>query len=174
MNDVPVGAGGNRGASMVADLARSREPLGQADLSRLGRVADAELEAFCARNPRLVGWRDRVRIIALAQGGAEHYLIGAPSRLGRCPYDPPEYTGRAVDVAFWVIPDRPDAVVALREWLGARAAKHPNPERKPDLAHESVVLIRPDLGSVAWDPPNVPLARAKAHGHRPPQGLALP
>ncbi len=206
MNDVPVGAGGNRVASMVADLARSLEPLGEADLSRLGRVADAELEAFFARNPRLVGWRDRVRIIALAQGGAEHYLRGrrgvwdldvivcfaqdpalprlwrrrvvswdwGPSRLGRCPYDPPAYTGRAVDVAFWVIPDRPDAVASLREWLGARAAKHPNPERKPDLAHEPVVLIRPDLGSVAWDPPNVPRARAKAHGHRPPQGLAPP
>jgi hypothetical protein len=27
-----------------------------------------------------------------------------PSKLGRCRYDPPEYTGRAVDVAFWVIP----------------------------------------------------------------------
>jgi hypothetical protein len=50
--------------------------LGRAELSRLERVADAELEASLARNPRLVGWRDRVRIIALAQGGAERYLRG--------------------------------------------------------------------------------------------------
>jgi hypothetical protein len=95
------------------------------------------------------------------------------SKLGRCPYDPAGYTGRAVDVAFWVIPDRPDPVAALREWLGGRARKHPNP-RKPDLAHEPVVLIRPDLGSVAWDPPNVPPPRPKADGHRRPQGLAPP
>ena len=170
----------------------------------MGRAADAELEAFFARNPRLGGWRERVRVIALCQGGAEHYLRGrrgvwdldvvvcfahdpklprlwrrmvvswdwGHSKLGRCPYDPPEYTGRAVDVAFWVIPDRPDPVAALREWLAGRAEQHPNPERKRDLAHEPVVLIRPDLGSVAWDPPNVPAPRPKAEGHRKPQGLA--
>ena len=111
----------------------------------MGRAADAELEAFFARNPRLGGWRERVRVIALCQGGAEHYLRGrrgvwdldvvvcfahdlklprlwrrmvvswdwGHSKLGRCPYDPPEYTGRAVDVAFWVSPDRPDPVAAL-------------------------------------------------------------
>ena len=188
------------------DPARSYEPLEEADLERLGRVADAELEAFFSRNPRLLGWRERVRVIALSQGGADHYLRGrrgvwdldviicfaedsalprlwrrmvlswdwGPSRLGRCPHDPPEYTGRAVDVAFWVIPDRPNPVVALREWLGGRTAKHPNPERKPDLAQEPVVLIRPDLGSAAWDPPNVPQPRPKARGHRRPQGLAPP
>jgi hypothetical protein len=32
----------------------------------------AELEAFFRRNPHLVGWRERVRVIALCQGGAEH------------------------------------------------------------------------------------------------------
>jgi hypothetical protein len=94
------------------------------------------------------------------------------SKLGRCPHDPPEYTGRAVDVAFWIIPDWPDPVAALREWLGGRAGKRPGPGRKPDLAHERVVLIRPDLGSLAWDPPNVPPQRPKAQGHRRPQGLA--
>ena len=58
------------------DPARSYEPLDTADLARLGRAAHAELDAFFARNPHLAGWRDRVRIIALAQGGAEHYLRG--------------------------------------------------------------------------------------------------
>ena len=70
--------------------------------------------------------------------------------------DPPEYTGRAVDVAFWVIPDRTSAIAGLREWLTARAAKHVNPQRKPDLAHEPVILIHPNLGTVAWDPDVVP------------------
>jgi hypothetical protein len=192
--------------STPRDPARSYEPLDEADLVRLGRVADAELEAFCGRNPHLVGWRQRVRIIALCQGGADHYLRGrrgvwdldvivcfaheptlprlwrrmvvswdwGHSRLGRCPCDPPDYTGRAVDVAFWIIPDRPDPVAALREWLGGRAGKHPHPGRKPDLAHEPVVLIRPELGAVAWDPPNVPPPHPKAEGHRRPQGLAPP
>jgi hypothetical protein len=178
----------------------------RADLERLGRVAYAELEAFFGRNPHLVGWRERVRVIALGQRGADHYLRGCRGvwdldvmvcfahdptlprlwrrmvvswdwghlKLGRCPYDPPDYTGRAVDVAFWVIPDRPDPVAALHEWLGGRAGKHPDPGRKPDLAHEPVVLIRPDLGSVAWDPPHVPPPRPKAEGHRRPQGLAPP
>jgi hypothetical protein len=188
------------------DPARSYEPLDEADLERLGRAADAELKAFFGRNPHLVGWRERMRVIALGQGGAEHYLRGrrgvwdldvmvcfahdptlprlcrrmvvswdwGHSKLGRCPYDPPDYTGRAVDVAFWVIPDRPDPVAALRDWLADRAGKHPDPGRKPDLAHEPVVLIRPDPGSVAWDPPNVPPPRPKSGGHRRPQGLAPP
>jgi hypothetical protein len=178
---------------MGRDRARAYEPLDESDLERLGRTADAEIDAFFVRNPHLIGWRNRVRIVALAQGAADHYLRGSrgvwdldvivcfaedptlprlfrrmmvswdwgPSKLGRCPYDPPVYTGRAVDVAFWVIPDRQDPVAALREWLGARAAKHPNPRRKPDLAHEPVVLIRPRLGFVAWDPPDVPPPRLK-------------
>src|SRR5215472_7666214 len=58
------------------DPARSYERLDESDLARLGRAAEAELSEFFARNPRLDGWQDRVRIIALAQGGAEHYLRG--------------------------------------------------------------------------------------------------
>jgi hypothetical protein len=197
---------GNASARTGPDPGRSYEPLDNADLERLGRVADAELDAFFARNPHLVGWRDRVRIVALAQGGADHYVRGrrgvwdldvivcfahdpalsrllrrmvvswdwGPSKLGRCPYDPSEYRGRAIDVAFWVIPDGPDPVDALREWLAERAAKHSDPKRKPDLAQEPVVLIRPDLGSVLWDPPNVPPPRSKGRGHRRPQGVAPP
>jgi len=191
---------------MLPDQSRSYEPLDESDLARLGRAADAELSAFFARNSHLAGWRDRLRIVALAQGGAEHYLRGrrgiwdldvivcfaedarlprlfrrmivswdwGPSKLGRCPYDPPEYTGRAVDIAFWVIPDRANAVDGLREWLAARAAKHVNPQRKPDLAQEPVVLIRPNLGTIAWDPDVVPPPKAKATGHRKPHGLVPP
>jgi hypothetical protein len=188
------------------DPARSYERLDESDLARLGRTAEAELKAFFARNPHLAGWQHRVRIIALAQGGAEHYLRGrrgiwdldvivcfaedprlprlfrrmivswdwGPSKLGRCRYDPPEYTGRAVDIAFWVIPDRANAVAGLREWLAARTARHVSPGRKPDLAHEPVVLIHPDLGLVAWDPDEVPPPRPKTTGHRKPHGLAPP
>lgn len=188
------------------DVARSYERLDESDLARLGRAAEAELNAFFCRNPRLAGWRDRLRIVALAQGGAEHYVRGrrgirdldviacfaedarlprlfrrmvvswdwGPSKFGRCPYDPPEYTGRAVDVALWVIPDRKEAVAGLREWLTARSANHPNPGRKPDLAHEPVVLIQPDLGTVAWDPGVVPPPRPKTTGHRKPHGLVPP
>ena len=188
------------------DVSRSYERLDESDLARLGRAAEAELKAFFARNPHLAGWQDRLRIVALAQGGAEHYLRGrrgirdldvivcfaedprlprlfrrmvvswdwGPSKFGRCPYDPPEYTGRAVDVVFWVIPDRASAVAGLREWLTARAVKNVNPQRKPDLVHEPVVLIHPDLGTVVWDPGVVPMPRAKTTGHRKPHGLVPP
>jgi len=191
---------------MLPDQSRSYERLDESDLARLGRAADAELKAFFARNPHLAGWRDRLRIVALAQGSAEHYLRGrrgiwdldvivcfaedprlprlfrrmtiswdwGPSKFGRCPYDPPEYTGRAVDIALWVIPDRTNAVDGLREWLTARAAKHINPQRKPDLAHEPVVLIQPNFGTVPWDPDVVPPPSAKASGHRKPHGLVPP
>src|SRR5438105_1590509 len=97
-----------------------------------------------------------------------------PSRLGRCPDDPPEYTGRAVDVAFWVIPGRPSAIAGLREWLAERAAKHVDPVRNRDLAREPVVLIHPDLGSVAGDPGEAPPPRPKTIGHRRPHGLVPP
>jgi hypothetical protein len=36
------------------------------------------------------------------------------------------------------------------------------------------VLIRPDLGLVAWDPPDAPPPRKKTEAHRRPQGLAPP
>jgi hypothetical protein len=58
--------------------------------------------------------------------------------------------------------------------LGKRAAKKVNPEREPDLAHEPVVLIQPDLGSVAWDPADVPPPRPKTDGHRKPHGRVPP
>jgi hypothetical protein len=100
-------------------------------------------------------------VVALAQGAAEHRLRGTrgvwdldiivtfcsnvprqlrrlvvswdwgPSKLGRCPYDPPEYTGRAVDVKYWVTPKRSDPVEALNEWLEARQTKHPVEGKKP-------------------------------------------
>ena len=61
-------------ASTGRDPAPSYEPLDEADLKRLGRVVDAELEAFFGRNAHLVGWRKRVRNIAVGQGGTEHCL----------------------------------------------------------------------------------------------------
>jgi hypothetical protein len=186
-----------RDLKLTRDPTRSCEPIDQADLERLGRIADAELDEFFARNPRLAAWRGRVRIIALAQGGADHYLRRrrgiwdldiiicfaydptlprlfrrnpthwdwGPSKFGRCPYDDPSYTGRAVDVMLWVIPDRPDPIEGLREWLSERVAKKPNAIRTPDLAHEPVVLIRPEPGRVVWDPPSVPPPRNKTAGH---------
>jgi hypothetical protein len=195
-----------RAHERAGDAERSYERLDERDLARLGRAAEAELEAFFRSNSHLAGWRERLCIVALAQGGAEHYLRGrrgirdldvivcfaedprlprlfrrqvvswdwGPSKLGRCPADPPEYTGRAVDVALWVIPDRTDGVAGLREWLSVRSAKHPNPQRKLDLAQEPVVLIRPELGTVAWDPRVVPPPLPKATGHRKPHGLVPP
>src|SRR6266511_300277 len=63
------------------------------------------------------------------------------------------------------IPDRPDPIEGLHEWLSERVAKKPNAIRAPDLAHEPVVLIRPELGRVVWDPPGVPPPRIKTAGH---------
>ena len=94
-----------------------------------------------------------------------------PSKFGRCPFDPLEYTGRAVDLKYWLIPAR-DPVESLRAWLTDRARRHPNPFREPDISHEPVILIRPSLGQVVWDPPNVPAPRPKTRGHRRPHGLA--
>ncbi len=182
------------------DPVRSYEPIDRADLERLGRVADADLARFVARNPSLDQWRGRVRVIALAQGAAEHYLRGergvrdldvivcfagdpsrqlrrqvvswdwGPSKFGRCPYDPPEYMGRAVDVKFWLMPDEGDAVRSLRVWLAGRLRKHPDRHRKSDVAHEPVILIRPWLGDVAWDPGPAPPPGTKTGAHRRPAG----
>jgi hypothetical protein len=58
------------------DPARSYETLDDDDLARLGRVADADVEAFFARNPYLHSRRDRLVLVALAQGAAEHRLRG--------------------------------------------------------------------------------------------------
>lgn len=92
-----------------------------------------------------------------------------PSKFGRCPYDPPAYTGRAVDVALWAIPDTPDPLDGLLAWLERR---HANNRGAPDLAHEPVILITPEAGRVVWDPPNVPPPAHKTIGHRPPAGRA--
>lgn len=187
-----------------ADSDRSYEQITLGDLARLGRAADAELEEFFKRNPHQAAWRGRVRVVGLAQGGADHYLRGERglcdldvivcfaqhpdlpersylrrqsvawdwglSKFGRCPADPAEFTGRAVDMMLWVIPDRPNPVDGLIEWLEDRNRGHPDPAGAPDLVHEPVVLIRPELGRVVWDPPHVPPPRAKAGGHRPPRG----
>jgi hypothetical protein len=189
---------------MPQDPARSYQGIADADLARLGRVADEDVERFFSRNAHVCDWRSRLGIVALAQGAAEHRLRGTrgiwdldiiitfcsdtprqlrrmvvswdwgPSKFGRCPYDPPEYTGRAVDVKYWVTPERSDPVEALREWLQTRLAKHPDPRKKPDVAHEPVILIRPSLGGVVWDPGVAPSPRLKTVGHRRPHGLAPP
>jgi hypothetical protein len=168
------------------DPARSYETLDDDDLARLGRVADADVEAFFARNLHLRSRRDRLVLVALAQGAAEHRLRGergiwdldlivcfvkkptpphptrrqvlswdwGPSKFGRCPFDPPEYTGRAVDVKYWTIPDAADPIEGLQEWLTRRAKQRHDPARNPDVAHEPVILIRPHFGDVVWDPDN--------------------
>jgi hypothetical protein len=56
--------------------ARSMEEITDADLERLARVVDADLDRFFARNPHLQEWRERIFAVALAQGGAEHRLRG--------------------------------------------------------------------------------------------------
>jgi endonuclease YncB( thermonuclease family) len=61
---------------MTKDPARSYEPIELSDLERLARIADVDLDEFFHRNPRLDAWRSRVTAIALAQGGAEHYIRG--------------------------------------------------------------------------------------------------
>ena len=186
---------------------RSMEEITDADLERLARVADADLGPFFERNPHLHDWRERIFAVALAQGAAEHRLRGERgiwdldvivcfdgprsrhlrrqvvhwdwglSRLGRCPYDPREYTGRAVDVKFWVFPARPDPAEAPRAWLEARLKAAPDPRRSPDLAHEPVILIWPPdrLGEVVWDPQIAPPAKqTTTKRRRKPVGLAPP
>jgi hypothetical protein len=184
---------------------RSNETLDDDDLRRLGRVAKADLDSFFARNLHLSEWRDRIAIIALAQGAAEHRLRGergikdldvivcftkpagskkqhlrrrvvswdwGPSKFGRYRHDPPEYTGRPVDVKYWLIPERDDPVEALLLWLEQRATLKPDPTREPDLAHEPVILIRPDFARVVWDPHNAPPPKGGTEGHGKPHGVA--
>lgn len=78
---------------------------------------------------------------------------------------------------YWVIPDGPDPAGAVRAWLGSRLAKAPDPTRSPDLAHEPVILIRPDdrFGEVVWDPQVAPSAKqTTSKTRRRPAGLAPP
>jgi hypothetical protein len=186
---------------VTRDPARSYAPVDDEDLGRLGRLADAELDEFFERNPHLRAWQDQLRFVALAQGGAEHYLRRqrgiwdldmilcfaqhpelpvrrylrrspthwdwGPSKFGRCPLDDESYVGRAVDVMLWIFPERGKSLDSLSTWLEHRRAAKPNALRHPDLAHEPVVLVRPERGRVVWDPPNVPPPQRKTEGHPP-------
>src|SRR5262249_53547350 len=73
-----IGSCGSRLRSrpVPSDPARSYESIDDTDLARLGRAADADLDAFFSRNPHLRQWRRRVGVVALAQGAAEHRLRG--------------------------------------------------------------------------------------------------
>ena len=62
---------------MTPDSARSYEPITDDDLTRLGRLARHEATTFFDRNSHLGIWRDRLRLVALGQGGADHYIRGA-------------------------------------------------------------------------------------------------
>jgi len=95
-----------------------------------------------------------------------------PSKFGRCSFDPPAYSGRRVDMKYWLIPEADDPVVAVQRWLRKRARVRHDPSRTPDLAHEPVILIRPDLGRVIWDPDNEPPPKQTFEGHGKPRGLA--
>jgi hypothetical protein len=77
-------------------------------------------------------------------------------------------------VKYWVVPKHSDPVVALREWLETRLAKHPDPLKTPDLAHEPVILIRPYLGEVVWDGGAAPPPRLKTTGRQRPHGVVPP
>jgi hypothetical protein len=61
---------------VTRDLARSYQPVDDVDLARLARLGEAECDSFFGRNPHLAHWRDQLRFVALAQGGAEHYVRG--------------------------------------------------------------------------------------------------
>jgi hypothetical protein len=74
-----------------------------------------------------------------------------PSKFGRCPGDPPRYSGRRVDLFGRSVPAEPGADPAdvLRRYLTARrtsSAKH--------LAAKAVVLIDPEsrVGEIVWSP----------------------
>lgn len=68
---------------------------------------------------------------------------------------------------FGVIPHTVDPIEGLLGWLGRRHAANAG---RPDVAHEPVVLVAPDLGRIVWDPRNVPRPQHKTTGHRPPAG----
>jgi hypothetical protein len=120
-------------------------------------IWDLDIAVFFAQHPDLP---DRPYL----RRGTRQWDWG-PSKFGRCPLDHPDYQGRAVDVMLWVIPDSSEPLNGLMSWLDDRRTKKPDPQRTPDLAHEPVVLIDPDIGRVVWDPPNVPPPRHKTEGH---------
>lgn len=173
---------------------RSFAPITQEDLARLGRTADADLELFFRKNPERARWRARVVLVALAQGGAEHYLRGergvrdldvivcfaalpgevallrrspvvwdwGPSKFGRNPHESSSYEGRAVDVQYWVVPDRREPAGGVQEWLRNRRGP---PDR--NLAHAPVVSIWPAFDEVLWDPGPAPRPGTKTKPHPP-------
>jgi hypothetical protein len=75
-----------------------------------------------------------------------------------------------VDVKYWVFPHGHDAVAGLRTWLEWRLSRSPDPMLTPDLAQEPVILLRPHLGKLIWDPDVAPPLQNKRSGHRPPRG----
>ena len=130
---------------MMPDQSRSYERLDESDLARLGRAADAVLA-----------------------GGTG--FASSPSRKAA----PNTICAGAGASGTLTSSSALPTTRGSRAYSGARAARHVNPQRKPDLAHEPVVLIRPNCGTVAWDPDVVPRPRAKTSGHRKPHGLVPP
>ncbi len=55
---------------------RSYKRIEDADLERLGRLAQADRQEFFARNPRWRHYADRIVCVALCQGAALHFLDG--------------------------------------------------------------------------------------------------
>lgn len=134
-------------------------------LRRERDIWDLDIAVFFAQHPDLP---DRPYL----RRGTRQWDWGQ-SKFGRCRLDHPDYEGRAVDVMLWVIPATTEPLDGLVSWLRDRRTKKPDPSRTPDLAHEPVVLLDPDIGRVVWDPPNVPPAREKTEGHtKSPVGLA--
>lgn len=53
-----------------------------------------------------------------------------PSKFGCCPFDDPSYTGRAVDVMLWVIPNAKDPFDGLITWLQGVEPRNPTRRRR--------------------------------------------
>ena len=184
---------------MTKDPARSYEPVELSDLERLARIADVEptlfqrnprLEPWRSRVTAIAlaqgsaehyirgkrGIWDLDVIVCFASDPTLPRLFRrnptvwdwGPSKFGRCPLDDLSLTGRAVDVMFWVIPPG-NPVEAIPTWLAGRKAKKLNALTSPDLAHEPVVLIRPELVELCGTRPMYPL---RGENFRPRAGPA--